>query len=69
MWVGREVRAVPPTVGNPGQPGKDSLPRFCFLSLGGRGVAQDVQSCLLREAPGLTLPPCDPSWANQSPSP
>lgn len=37
MWLGREDRAVSPTVGNPGQPGKDSLPRFCFLSLGGRG--------------------------------
>lgn len=69
MWVEREVRAVPPAVGNPGQPEKDSLPGSRFSSLGGRGVAQDVQSCLLREAPGLTFPPCDPGWANQSPSP
>lgn len=65
----REVRAVPPGSGEPQAARKGQFAWLPLASGEGGAWAPCVQSCLLREAPGLTLPPCDPGWANQSPFP
>lgn len=72
MQVRREVRAVPPAVGNPGGPGEDTLPGSLVLSLGGAWLRVPRTACSQRyhgHWPRKAFPTCDPAGANQSPSP